>query len=148
MGRLSGMEDMMSPGAFRTLTPYFVVKNSEEAIKFYEAAFNAKSREVMKGEDGKVMNAQIVIGDCVVMMNDEYPDWGVVAPNPGDPMPFSIHISCKNIDAEFQQAVDAGATVTCPLENMFWGDRFGQLVDPFGYKWSMGQPISELPDSQ
>ncbi len=144
LGRLGGMADLMNPKSFPTLTPYIVVSSTEEAIKFYEAAFGASCRFILKDDSGKVMNAQIVIGESVLMLNDEFPDWGVLAPVPGAPMPFSIHIASKSIDADFQRAVDAGATVVTPLDNMFWGDRFGQLMDPFGYKWSMGQPVEDL----
>ena len=134
----------MSYRVFRTVTPSLVVKSSEDAIEFYKNAFGAEVREVQKGEDGKVMNAQIVIGDSVVMMNDEFPEWGVLAPAKDVPLPFTLHFRSYSIDADFQRAVDAGAVVSMPLDNMFWGDRYGQVVDPFGYRWSIGQPIDEL----
>ncbi len=130
--------------SFPTLTPYIVVKGAEAAIDFYQKALGATVREVMKGEDGKIMNAQLDIGDSVLMLNDEFPDYGVFAPGPDAPNFVTIHISSKSIDADFQRALDAGATVTMPLENQFWGDRYGQFRCPFGHHWSMGQAVSEL----
>jgi PhnB protein len=135
------MADVMSEEYFQTLTPYLVVRDAMAAIAFYEKAFGARTRNVSKGPDGKVMNAQLVIGDSVLMLNDEFPDYGAVGPQPGDRIPFTIHINSKDVNAEWQRAVDAGVEVTMPLEDQFWGDRYGQFVDPFGYRWSMGQKI-------
>jgi len=135
------MNDPMSESYFPTLTPYIVVRDAKEAIAFYEKAFGAKTRNVANSPDGKVMNAQLVIGDSVLMLNDEFPDYGSFGPQPGDRIPVTIHISSKSVDADFQRAIDAGAEVTMPLEDQFWGDRYGQLKDPFGYNWSMGQKV-------
>lgn len=134
----------MEQREFPTLTPYIVVKDATTAIKFYEAAFGATAREVSHTPDGKVMNAQLVIGDSVLMINDEFPDYGVFGPKEGEKVPVTLHIRSHTIEADFARAVEAGATVTMPLENQFWGDRYGQVKDPFGHNWSMGQPIAEL----
>ncbi len=131
-------------GIFPTLTPYLVVSNAEKAIEFYVKALGAISREVMKSEDGKVMNAQLEIGTSVLMLNDEFPDWGVFGPKEGETVHMTIHIRSHNIQADWDRAIAAGATETTPLADQFWGDRYGQFSDPFGYKWSMGQPLSEL----
>lgn len=131
----------MDEGFFPTLTPYIVVRNADEAIEFYEKAFGAKTRSVARGEDGKVMNAQLVFGNSVLMLNDEFPDYDCPAPGANDRIFTTIHISCTDIDNQWQQAVDAGAEVVMPLENQFWGDRYGQLKCPFGYSWSMGQKV-------
>ena len=126
---------------FPRLTPYIVVHNATEAIEFYQKAFGAEVVEVMKTDDGqKVMNAQLRFGDSMLMLNDEFPDWGAVGAKTMGMNPVTIHISCEDVDQEFQQAVDAGCTVKMPLEDMFWGDRYGQLEDPYGYKWSLGAP--------
>jgi PhnB protein len=136
------MADLMNEDYFPTLTPYLVVRDAQAAIAFYEKAFGAKTRNVSKSEGGdKVMNAQLVIGDSVLMLNDEFPDYGSVGPQPGDRIPFTIHINSKNVDADWQRAVDAGVEVTMPLELQFWGDKYGQFVCPFGYRWSMGQKM-------
>ena len=141
------MPGMMDESAFTTLTPYIVVRDAKAAIEFYKRAFGAVARSVMDTPDGKVMNAQLVIGDSVLMLNDEFPDFGAVGPQPGERMPVCIHISCKDIEAEWKRAVDAGAVVTMPLADQFWGDRYGQFTCPFGYHWSMGQKINKPSDS-
>jgi PhnB protein len=138
------MSDLKTECDYPTLTPYIVVKGADAAIEFYQKAFGAEVIEVMRGEDGKVMNAQLKFGTSVLMLNDEYPEYGSFAPAKDVPLPFSIHIRSFAVDADFQKAIDAGAIVAMPLENQFWGDRFGMLTDPFGHKWSLGQPVSEL----
>lgn len=141
MGNIRSVADLTQEGTFPTLTPYIVVKDAAAAIAFYEKALGAKVRDVSNGPDGKVMNAQLVIGDSVLMLNDEYPEYGSTAPAPGDRVFVTIHISSKSVDADWQRAVDAGVQVTMPLEDMFWGDRYGQFTCPFGYKWSMSQRV-------
>lgn len=132
----------MTETYFTTLTPYIVVRDAKAAMAFYEKALGAKTRNVANTPDGKVMNAQLVIGDSVLMLNDEFPDYGAVGPQPGERMPVTIHIQSKDIEADWQRAIDAGAEVTMPLADQFWGDRYGQFKDPFGYSWSMGQKIA------
>ena len=128
---------------FPRLTPYIVVHNAKEAIDFYQRALGAEVVEVMEHE-GKVMNAQLKFGDSMLMLNDEYPEYGTVSAKTMGMNPVTIHVLSHDIDNEFQRAVDAGCEVTMPLADMFWGDRFGTLLDPFGYKWSFGQALSEL----
>jgi PhnB protein len=131
----------MTETYFTTLTPYIVVRDAKAAMAFYEKALGAKTRNVANTPDGKVMNAQLVIGDSVLMLNDEFPDYGALGPQQGERMPVTIHINSKDIEADWQRAIDAGAEVTMPLADQFWGDRYGQFKDPFGYSWSMGQKI-------
>jgi PhnB protein len=126
---------------FPTLTPYLVVRDARAAIAFYVQALGAITIEVMETPEGKVMNAQLKIGDSMLMLNDEFPDYGVFGPKEGESIPVTIHISCTDIDNQFQRAIDAGGTVTMPLADQFWGDRYGQFRCPFGHNWSMGQPI-------
>jgi PhnB protein len=133
------MSDFMSDQYFTTLTPYIVVSDAKAAIAFYEKALGAKTRSVANSEDGKIMNAQLVIGNSVLMLNDEFPDYGSLGPQPGDRLPVTIHMNSKDVNADWQRAVDAGMEITMPLEDQFWGDRYGQLRCPYGYNWSMGQ---------
>lgn len=128
---------------FPTITPYIVVKDAEAAIAFYEKAFGARVRDVARTPDGKVANAQLEIGDSVLMLNDEFPDFKVIAPQAGDRVHVTIHIQSRDIESDWKRAVDAGVQVTTPLADQFWGDRYGQFTCPFGYKWSMGQPIEQ-----
>jgi uncharacterized glyoxalase superfamily protein PhnB len=136
------MANLQDHESFNTLTPYIIVKDAMAAIAFYEKALGAQLRgEAMKGPDGKVMNAQLVIGDSVLMLNDEFPDYGALAPRDGQSVFVTIHIRSEDIESDWKRAVDAGVTVTMPLEDQFWGDRYGQFTDPFGYSWSIGQKI-------
>lgn len=128
------------------LNPYLVVGNGLEAIEWYMEAFGAEKLDVAMAPDGKrVMNAQLSINGGVFMLNDEFPEWGgeLCPAKSGHPSAMSVHINSENIDEDFQRAVDAGAKVIMPLENMFWGDRYGQVEDPWGFRWGMGMQISE-----
>lgn len=145
---MASMSDMMQEGVFPTLTPYMVVRDARGAIAFYGRAFGAVVRNLAEGPDGKVMNAQLVIGDSVLMLNDEYPEWGSVGPQAGERMPLTIHITSKNIEEDWQRAVDAGVEITMPLEDQFWGDRYGQFKCPYGYNWSMSQRVKQLSPEQ
>ena len=134
---------------FPSLTPYIIVRNAQQAIDFYAKALGAEARSVSKMPNGdKIMNAQLQIGDSVLMLNDEFPEWGALGPSADSNLPVTLHINSKDVDADFRRAVDAGMEVTMPLENMFWGDRYGQLKCPFGYKWSMGQKVADLSQEE
>jgi uncharacterized glyoxalase superfamily protein PhnB len=98
----------------------------------------------MAGPQGKLMHAMIRIGDSGVMLVDEFPEWGSLGPKSLKGSPVTIHIYVENADAFFKRAVDAGAKVTMPLADMFWGDRYGKLEDPFGHHWSVATHIREV----
>ena len=129
---------------FPRITPYIVTHSAKEAIAFYERAFGATTINVMETPDGKVMNAQLQFGDSMLMLNDEFPDYGALSAKTLGANAVTFHLLSHDVDNEFQRAVDAGCEVMMPLADMFWGDRFGQVKDPFGYKWSFGQTLSEL----
>lgn len=130
---------------FPTLTPYLVVDDAKAAIEFYQKALGAEVVSVANVPDSdKVMNAQLRIGDSMLMLNDEFPDWGSVGPKNIGGSAVTIHVNSQDIDNDFQRAIDAGGEVTMPLADMFWGDRYGSFTDPFGHKWSMGQQMREL----
>jgi uncharacterized glyoxalase superfamily protein PhnB len=123
---------------FRSVTPHIVVRDAPTAIDFYKRAFGAVERFRMPSPDGKhVMHAEIMIGDTVVMMAEESPGNPCKSPLSLGGTPVSLHLYVPNADAVFSQAVAAGATGTMPPQDMFWGDRFGQVTDPFGHKWSI-----------
>jgi PhnB protein len=128
-----------------TVTPHLVCKDAARAIEFYKKAFGAEERFRLNTPDGKkVLNASIVIGDSMVMLADEFPDWGSVGPETLKGTPVVLHLNVKDADSAFDQAVRAGATVTMPLEEMFWGDRYGQVRDPFGHSWSIATHIRDV----
>ena len=126
------------PEGMHTVTPHLICAGAADAIEFYKNAFGAVELTRMPGSDGKVMHASIRIGDSVIMLNDEMPEWGSFGAKHLKGSPVIIHLYVENADAAFDQAVRAGAKVTMPLDDMFWGDRYGKLEDPFGHQWSIG----------
>ena len=129
------------PKGFRTITPYLSINGAAEAIDWYKKAFRARElyREAMP--DGKLMHARIRIGDSIVMMSDIIPGPNAPSQTASGKLPVALHIYMKNVDKLWQEAVDAGAKVIMPLDNQFWGERYGQLTDPFGHTWSMSEQI-------
>ena len=133
------------PEGFHTLTPYLVIKGASEAIEFYKRAFGAQEKVRMPGPDGKsVMHAELKIGDSPLMLADEFPDMGSLGPHGIGGTSVVIHVYVDDADAVFNQAVAAGAQVKMPLQDMFWGDRYGQITDPFGHRWSVATHKEDL----
>ena len=134
------------PEGFHSVTPYLIVKDGAKALEFYVKAFGAQVTEKHLTDDGKIMHALFKIGDSLVMLSDEFPEpesCGLVAPS-AKGQSVSLHVYVENVDASFDQAVKAGANVVMPVEDQFWGDRFGQLSDPFGHRWSLSTPLAYL----
>jgi PhnB protein len=128
-----------------TITPHLVVQGAAKAIEFYQKAFGAVIKEVHHMPDGKVMHAQLRFGDSTVMLADELPGMGTCsAPQTLGGSSFSLYLLTGNVDQLFAQAVAAGATVLMPLANEFWGDRYGQLKDPFGHVWALAQHVEDI----
>ena len=126
------------PEGHHTITAALVVKSGKKAIEFYKAAFGAQELGVMLGPDGQsVMHAELKIGDSMFYLGDESPEWGAVSPQTLGGTPVSLNIYTEDCDATFARALAAGATVKMPLMDMFWGDRYGKLTDPFGHTWGI-----------
>ncbi len=136
------------PEGFHTVTPHLIVKGAAKAIDFYRNAFGAEEVLRMPSPDGKLMHAEIRIGDSHIMLADEFPDWGSVGPQSIGGSPVVIHLYVADCDALFAKATKAGAKVTMPLQDMFWGDRYGKLEDPFGHRWSIATHKEELTPEQ
>ncbi len=137
------------PEGCHGVIPHLVVSDSNRAIEFYKKAFGAKELERMPGPDGKsVAHAHLQIAGGHLYMCDESPGMNALAPTSIGGTPVSLHLYVENVDAAFPLAVEAGATVTMPLMDMFWGDRFGKLRDPFGHEWSMASHIEDVPPAQ
>ena len=137
------------PEGYHTLTPSLTVRNAERAIEFYKQAFGAEVRGgVAKGPDGKVMHAELKIGDSVIMLTDEYPEFGSKSPQSIGDSGMGLHIYLDNVDAAFDRAVKAGASVEMPVMDQFWGDRYGKLKDPFGHKWSMATHVRDMSQDE
>lgn len=132
------------PEGYHTLTPFLTVRNAIRAIEFYKQAFGAQERGVAKGPDGKVMHAELKIGDSVIMLSDEFPEFGSLSPQSIGGSPMGLHIYIENVDAAFDRAVKAGAQVEMPVSDQFWGDRYGKLKDPFGHKWSIATHVKDM----
>lgn len=132
------------PKGFHSVTPHLVARNADQAIAFYTRAFGAEELSRMPSADGKVMHAEIKIGDSILMLCDEFPQMNCLGPPSLGGSPVTIHVYVEDADAVFQQAVAAGATVKMPLEDTFWGDRYGKVTDPFGHEWSIATRMREL----
>ncbi len=128
-----------------TVTPHLVCKDAEKAIEFYKKAFGAEERFRLNTPDGKkVLHASLRIGNSAIMLADEFPDWGSVGPETLKGTPVVIHLYVEDADSVFDRAVKAGATVAMQLQDMFWGDRYGQVRDPFGHSWSVATHVRDV----
>ncbi len=136
------------PEGYHNLTPYLVVRDAVRAIEFYKQAFGAVERGVAKGPDGKVMHAELKIGDSIVMLSDEMPEFGSLSPLSSGGAGMALHIYVDGVDAAFDRAVKAGAQVEMPVADQFWGDRYGKLKDPFGHKWSIATHIKDMSSDE
>ena len=133
------------PSGFHTLTPHLVVKGASQAIEFYKKAFGAEEIARVSGPDGKsLMHADLKIGDSHVFLVDEFPEMDCRGPQSIGGTAVTIHMYVEDVDAAFGKAVAAGAQVKMPLADMFWGDRYGVLADPFGHAWSMAAHKEDL----
>jgi PhnB protein len=133
------------PEGFHTVTPHLVVRGASEAIDYYRKAFAAVERLRMLGPDGKsIMHAELVIGDSIIFLCDEFPGMEAKSPAALQGSPVSIHLYVDDVDAVFNRAVSAGGKSAMPVQDMFWGDRFGEIVDPFGHHWSMASHVEDL----
>lgn len=129
---------------YKGIIPHLVVKGAAAAIDFYRAALGAEELGRMPTEDGRLMHATLKVNDNILFLCDDFPEHGGgVARAPAGPSPVTLHLCVPSADAAIARAAGAGATVTMPAVDMFWGDRYGQIVDPFGHAWSFTHPLSE-----
>jgi PhnB protein len=131
------------PEGYHSVTPYLTVNSAARAIDFYQRAFGAKKIMQMDGPDGKISHAELKIGDSMLMLSDEMPR-GNKSPQSLGGSTVGIFLYVENVDTVFNQAKSAGAKVDAPLEDMFWGDRFGKLTDPFGHSWALATHIEDV----
>ncbi len=136
------------PEGYHSVTPYLAVEDANKAIEFYKEAFGAEELMRMPGPEGKIAHAEIQIGDSKLMLSDPFEQSSVRPPAERGGPTASIFLYLEDVDATFEQATDAGATVTMPLEDMFWGDRFGSVTDPFGHVWSMATHKEDLTEEE
>lgn len=137
------------PEGFHTITPAVVVRDAARAIDFYKRALGAEELMRMAGPDGKgILHAELKIGDSIFFLSDEWPMSNCKAPQTLGGSTGVLNLYVKDVDTAFQRAVDAGGKVTMPLADMFWGDRYGQFVDPFGHTWAIGMKKEELTQEE
>lgn len=132
------------PTGYHSVTPAIIVKRAGDAIEFYKKAFGAQELSRMAMPDGSIGHAEIKIGDSIVMLGEENREWGALSPESTSGNPQSLHIYVDDADKIFAQAVRAGAKVRQPLEDAFWGDRYGKVTDPFGHVWGIATHIKDM----
>jgi PhnB protein len=135
---------MKIPQGMHSVTPHLICAGAAKAIEFYKQAFGAEEGARLPGPDGRLMHASVKIGDSQVMLVDEMPEWGALGPKSLKGTPVTIHLYVEDVDAFVERAVKAGAKVTMPVADQFWGDRYGKLEDPFGHHWSVATHVRDV----
>ncbi|MDB5294250.1 MAG: glyoxalase [Phycisphaerales bacterium] len=136
------------PAAATLLTPHLVCRDVAGAIEFYKRAFGAEEMRVVRTPDGGVMHAALTVGGAMLFLADECPEFGSRSPQGLGGTPVTLHLHVPDCDAVFDRAVRAGCTVKMPLENMFWGDRYGVLQDPYGHAWSIATNVRHVSQEE
>jgi PhnB protein len=136
------------PEGFRTVTPYLAVDDAAGAIEFYARAFGAEELGRMPAPDGTIAHATIKVGDSMIMLSDPYPMSTAKPPKQLGGTSTVVFLYVEDTDAVFKRAVDAGAAATMPPEDMFWGDRFAQVTDPYGHVWQMATHVEDVSDEE
>jgi PhnB protein len=136
------------PEGYNTLSPFLAVEDASAAIDFYQRALGAKERTRMPGPQGTVAHAELEIGDSVIMLADPFPQSTAKPPKQLGGTSVALFLYVEDVDALVQRAVDAGATLTMPVDDMFWGDRFGQVADPFGHQWQIATHKEDVPPDE
>jgi len=132
------------PEGYHTITPYLAVDSAAEAIDFYQRAFGAQERVRMDGPGGAIMHAELQVGDSMIMLSDPFPQSSTTPPKQLGGTSVSIFAYVENIDDVYKQAIDAGASSLMEPDDMFWGDRFGSVQDPFGHSWTIATHIEDV----
>jgi PhnB protein len=130
------------------ITPHIVVQGAARAVAFYRDAFGAEELSRIPTPDGRLMSVQLRIGDAVLHIADEFPEMGVLSPASIGGTPVVLSLEVPDADAAFAQAVAAGAEVRQPLQDAFWGDRHGQVEDPFGHRWNISHHLRDVPHDE
>lgn len=138
------MSAKSTPEGMHSVTPHLVCAGAAQAIDFYKQAFGATELARLPGPQGKIMHAAVRIGDSTVMLADEMPEWGSLGPKSLKGSPVTIHLYVPDADAFVARAAKAGAKVTMPVAEQFWGDRYGRLEDPFGHHWSVATHVRDV----
>ncbi len=137
-----------TPDGFNTVSGHIIVPKIREALEFYGKALGAEGGLCMAGPGDTVMHAEMRIGNSTVMLAEENEQWGTKGAKALGGTPVSLHIYCDDVDASFKRAVDAGCEVAYPVEDAFWGDRFGMVLDPYGLKWAFATHKEDLTEEE
>jgi PhnB protein len=136
------------PEGYHTLNAHLAVDNAAEAIEFYKRAFGATERGRIPGPDGTIGHAELQFGDSVLMLADPMPQSPFKPPKQLGGLSGGLYVYVEDVDETIQQVVDAGGTIATPAEDMFWGDRFGSVTDPFGHSWQIATRVEEVPPEE
>jgi PhnB protein len=134
------------PDGCNTINAYVIVKDGQKALDFYAKAFNGECGICMKGPDGSFMHGEVKIGNSTLMVSQENPQWEMKSAETLGGSPVSIHLYVDDCDALFKQAIDAGCHEVSPVMDMFWGDRYGKVVDPFGLQWGIATHTEDVSE--
>jgi PhnB protein len=134
-----------APERMHTITPHIVVGDAAAAADWYTQILGAEERSRIEVPGGKIMQVELWFGDSAVMLADEFPELGVLSPLSVGGTATVLHLYTNDVDALWKRAVDAGAEVRQPLQNVFWGERYGQITDPFGHRWGLAQHLRNVP---
>lgn len=141
------MRSTIIPDGFHTLTPYLIVKGAAEALTFYQKAFDAVELMRINAPDGSIVHGEFKIGDSIVMISEENPGCGSASPETLGGSPVTLYVYVDDVDTVCATAVEAGAKAIMPVSDRFWGDRTGQVVDPFGHRWHLATHVEDVaPD--
>jgi len=139
---------MAIPSGYSSITPYLIVNNAAKAIEFYKKAFHAIEVLRFNAPNQKIGHAELTIGDSKIMLADEFPEMNAHAPTANSASPVSLHLYVEDVDSVVARAVAAGATLTRPVENKFYGDRSGLLIDPFGHIWAVSTHVEDVSEDE
>jgi len=137
--------NVKAPEGMHTITPHIVVSDANSATGWYKQVLGAEERSPIEVPGGKLMQVELWFGDSAVMLADEFPEAGVLSPLSVGGTATVLHLYTNDVDALWNRAVDAGAAVRQPLQDVFWGERYGQITDPFGHRWGLAQHLREVP---
>jgi PhnB protein len=137
-----------TPEGIHTITPHIVVRDAARAAAWYVAALGAVEVRRIPVPGGRLMTVELRFGDSAVMLADEFPEMGVVSPLAIGATAVTLHLYTDDVDALWLRAVDAGATVLHPIQDQFWGERHGQITDPFGHRWGLAQRTRDVPPDE
>ena len=145
---MAGSSVKAIPEGLHTITPHIVVRDAAQAAEWYKQAFGAQERSRVPLPGGKLMSVELWFGDSAVMVADEFPEMDVVSPRTVGGTSTVLHLYTEDVDALWARAVNAGAQVLHPLQDQFWGDRHGQLTDPFGHRWGLATHVRDVPPEE